>query len=314
MHRLNTFTSWVLAPATDEAPRAHAVGATVLRVLLGLLWAYNVAWKRPPDFGRDGGSGLFKYTSYAVSDPVFPPFSWVVDHVVLNAFGVFGWAVLVVETVLAVLLLTGAWVRLAALLGIAQSAAIGLSVAFAPAEWPWSYWLMIGAHVLLLVSASGRFGAVDAVRAGVARPRTLAQVWGVGAVVVGLYSVVRSFGDPLAARGPGLRSTDLSVSLGEYNLAGGAVLIVSGALLLVAARTDGAIFARIAAVLAALGALSLHAQIGFSDPVLGGTAVSAVFLFSIAVVAAATVPRQRRTSTSDSGFRSSAGTSAPWAG
>jgi hypothetical protein len=36
-------------------------------VLLGLLWLYNVSWKRPPDFGQDAGNGLYKFTSYDVS-------------------------------------------------------------------------------------------------------------------------------------------------------------------------------------------------------------------------------------------------------
>ena len=102
---------WLLAPATDDVPRYQAVGVAVLRILVGLLWLYNVAWKRAPDFGQEAENGLFKFTSYAVSDPVLPPFSWGVENVVLPNFALFGWGVLVAETALAVLLLTGAWVR-----------------------------------------------------------------------------------------------------------------------------------------------------------------------------------------------------------
>ena len=273
---------WLLAPATDDVPRYQAVGAAVLRILVGLLWLYNVAWKRAPDFGQDAENGLFKFTSYAVSDPVLPPFSWGVENVVLPNFALFGWGVLVAETALAVLLLTGAWVRVAALVGIAQSVAIALSVAFAPHEWPWSYWLLIGAHVLLLASSAGRVLAVDAVRAGLPGSReALGRVWGVLTVLVGLVSLLGSFDDPLAARGPGLRSTDLSISLGEYNLVGAIVLIAAGVLLLLPVRPA----ALLAAVIAALGALSLHAQLGFRDPVLGGSATSAAYLFSVALVA-----------------------------
>ena len=58
----------------------------------------------------------------------------------LPHFSAFGYGVLVVETALAVLLLTGLLVRPAALLAIVQSLAIGLSVARTPGEWPWSYW------------------------------------------------------------------------------------------------------------------------------------------------------------------------------
>ncbi len=275
---------WLLAPATDDMPRAQAVGAAALRILVGLMWLYNVSWKRAPDFGEEAGNGLYKFTSYAVSDPVFPPFSWVVENLVLPNFALFGWGVLAAETALAVLLLTGAWVRVAAAVGLAQSVAIAMSVAFAPHEWPWSYWLMIGAHGLLLVSTAGRVLAVDAVRAG-APARMLGTVWGVISVIVGLFSVLGSLDDPMAVRGPGLRSTDLSISLGEYNLAGGLVLVAVGALLVVSTRGGPRLLAQLAAVLALLAALSLHAQLGFSDPLLGGSATSAAFLFAVAMVA-----------------------------
>ncbi|WP_248580820.1 hypothetical protein [Nocardioides sp. InS609-2] len=277
---------WLLAPAADEAPRAHAVGATALRILLGLMWLYNVSWKRAPDFGKSADNGLYHFTAYAVSHPVFPPYSWVVEHLVLPNFTPFGWLVLVLETALAVLLLTGSWVRLAAALGIVQSVAIGLSVAYAPNEWPWSYWLMIGAHLILLVSAGGRILATDAVRAGRTTGRVLGQVWGGLTMLVGLSSAVRSFGDPLATRGPDLGSSDLSVSLGAYNMVGGLVLVVAGALLVLAARSGVRRLAVAAAVLSALAGLSLHAQLGFSDPFLGGTPTSAAYLFCLAVVGA----------------------------
>lgn len=277
--------AWLLSPATDDTPRSHAAGAAVLRVLVGLLWLYNVAWKRAPEFGENSDNGLFKFTSEAVDHPVFPPFSWAVENIVLPNFQLFGWGVLVVETALAVLLLTGAWIRLAALVGIAQSVAIGLSVAFAPNEWPWSYWLMIGAHVVLLFGSSGRVFAVDAVRSGLASARSIALPWGVLAALVGAFSIVASLDDPLAERGPGLRSTDLSISLGEYNLVGGLVLAGAGVLLLAGAGTLR-IAALLGAALALVGGLSLHAQLGFSDPLLGGTATSAAFLFSVALVAA----------------------------
>jgi len=256
-------------------------------VLVGLLWLYNVSWKRAPDFGQDAGNGLFKFTSYAVSDPVLPPYSWVVEQLVLPAFTPFGWLVLAAETTLAVLLLTGAWVRLAAAIGLAQSVAIALSVAYAPEEWPWSYWLMIGAHGLLLVSSAGRVLAVDAVRSGLSPARTLAQAWGALTVLVGAYSVVASLGDPLASLGPGLVSKDLSVSLGSYNLLGGLALVITGALLLVAARSGGSSrLAYAAAGLALVAGLSLHAQLGFTDPLLGGTPTSAAYFFCLALVAA----------------------------
>jgi len=182
-------------------------------------------------------------------------------------------------------LLTGAWVRLAAALGIAQSLAIGLSVAFGPAEWPWSYWMMISIHAYLLVSSAGRIAAVDAVRSGLRPSRPLVQAWGGLAVLIGLVSALLSLSDPLSSSGEGLSSTDLSISLGTYNVLGGVLLAVTGGLLLASARSGGGRLATVAGVIAVLSGLSLHAQLGFSDPILGGSPTSAAFYFCVAVVA-----------------------------
>jgi hypothetical protein len=52
-----------------------------------------------------------------------------------------------------VLLVSGRFVRSAAVLGMAMSAGIGLAVANADDEWYWSYVLMITLHVAILVTA-----------------------------------------------------------------------------------------------------------------------------------------------------------------
>ncbi len=280
------FLHWLVAPATDDVPRPQAIGAAALRILAGLLWLLNVGWKAAPDFGRTNDGGLYKFTSYAVSEPVFPPYAWVVENLVLPHFTPFGWGVLIAETTLAVLLLTGSFVRLAAALGVAQSLAIGLSVAYAPGEWPWSYLLMVGVHGLLLVSSAGRLLAVDAVRARLSSGRTLARVWGVLAVTMGVVAGLLSLGNPLAPRGPGLELVKLEVGLGQYNVIGGLALVLAGGLLLAAAQTGRRPLALVAAGVAIVAALSLYAQLGFSDPLLGGTPSSAAFFLALAVVAA----------------------------
>lgn len=279
------FLRWLVAPADADVGRAQATAAAFLRVLLGLMWLYNVVWKRPPDFGREADNGLYHFTAYAVSHPVLAPFSWFVEQVVLPNIMLFGWAVLAVETALAVMLLTGAWVRVAAALGAAQSLAIALSVAFAPNEWPWAYWLMIGAHAAVLFSSAGRVFAVDAVRSGAGSARRLGWIWGAIAVAVGGFSVLGSAAEPLADRGTGLVSTDLSLSLGHYNLFGGLLLVFLGGLVLLAARTGSTWLGAVAALVGVAAALSVHAQLGTTDRLLGGTQTSAAFLLSIALVA-----------------------------
>ena len=277
--------AWALDPALGEHPRAQSVAFAFLRILLGLMWLYNVAWKRAPDFGQDAGNGLYKYTSYAVEYPVLAPYAWITEHLILPVFPVFGWVVLIVESALAVLLLTGTYVRLAAVIGVAQSLAIGLSVAYAPNEWPWSYFLMVGAHVVLVLAAAGRTLGTDGVRAGTTSARTLGQVWAGVAVLVGVIELVRSAGDPLAASGPTLGSSDPSLSLGSYNLVGSVVLIVVGVLLLAGVRAGSVAVLQAAAALGVLAAVSLYAQLGFSDPILGGNTTSAAVYLSLAVLA-----------------------------
>lgn len=121
----------------------------------GLLWLSNVNWKVPPDFGQtaDGCAGLCAFTNAGVDHPVVPGSAWLFEQVVLANFGFFGWLTLVSEVVLAALLLSGRAVRVAAVLGVGQSAAIGLAVANADHEWYWSYLLMIGLHLAVLAFA-----------------------------------------------------------------------------------------------------------------------------------------------------------------
>jgi hypothetical protein len=128
--------------------------------------------------------------------------------------------------------------------------------------------------------------AVDALRARLDTGTLLGFVWGTLSVVIGLVAVPLSLGDPLAAEGVGVKSTGLSLSLGEYNLLGGLLLVAAGVLILLVGRGGPRRFAMGAAALAVLAGFSLHAQLGFSDPLLGGSATSAAYFLSLAVVAA----------------------------
>jgi uncharacterized membrane protein YphA (DoxX/SURF4 family) len=287
---------WLLRPAIEPVAGGLAPAATLVRLLVGIMWLHNAAWKVPPHFGEADRSGLFVFTSYAVSHPVFPPFSWVVEHLVLPQFVAFGWAVLIVETVLAVLLLSGSFIRIAATLGVAQSVAIGLSVARAPHEWPWSYLLMVAVHLLLVFAGAGRYLAVDALRADRADGLGLSRFWGVLSTLMGVAAIVISaLGNPFGPRGANIQLTGLEFSLGSYNVAGGLVLVVAGVAILAWSLNqewDGRRWlARAAAALTAAAAVLLTAQIGFSPPVLGGTATSAAFFLTLAVVALALARR-----------------------
>ncbi|MCV2490827.1 DoxX family protein [Geodermatophilus sp. YIM 151500] len=161
-------------PTTDRAApveemdtgRGSRAALAAVRVVVGLLWVANSGWKTPPDFGEESGSGLFRFTSYAVEHPVFPPYTWLVENLVLPNFTLFGWGVLLLEASLGAFLVVGLATRLFAALGIAQSVAITLSVLNAPNEFPWTYYLMIAVHVVLIATAAGRTAGVD----GLLRP------------------------------------------------------------------------------------------------------------------------------------------------
>ena len=63
----------------------------VVRIGVALLWIQNVSWKDPPTFGEGPSpSGLYAFTRYAVEFPVFPPYTWLVEHLVLPNFAFFG--------------------------------------------------------------------------------------------------------------------------------------------------------------------------------------------------------------------------------
>jgi len=164
-----TATARIAAPADPLAQsRLSRALVAVVRIAVALLWIQNSSWKTPPDFGEGAQpSGLYVFTSYAVEHPVFPPWAWIVEQVVLPNFTFFGWMTLLVEASLGAFLLVGLATRLWALIGIGQTLAITLSVLNAPNEWSWSYFLMLLAHVALFATAAGRFAGLD----GVLRPR-----------------------------------------------------------------------------------------------------------------------------------------------
>lgn len=286
----------VFSPSPPPA-RASGISLAVLRIIAGLLWLAQVWWKLPPDFGENRRTGLWFWTHLAVDHPVFPPYSWLVEHFVLPNFTPFGWLVLVVETLLAVLLLTGTAVRLAALIGIGQSLAIGLSVAEAPNEWPWAYAMMIGIHLVLLFAPSAQYAAVDAVRAASAATdaaaiaRRLLGGWGVILALIAIVAGVKSLGDAfLAARGQGVGYPPLQLFLGDYNKLAALVLLVVAALMIAAAVLRVRALALTAAIMAVVAALSIYVQLGRAEIWLGGNPSTAAIFACAAIIAVGARP------------------------
>jgi thiosulfate dehydrogenase (quinone) large subunit len=160
-----TVTPPASTPPGSEIDRAGRISLVLLRLTLGIMWLSNAGWKRPPDFGEETGTGLFRFTSYAVEHEVFPPFAWLVETVVLPNFRFFGWVVLFTEALLGAFLLLGLLTRFWGLVGALMSLNIALSVLLAPGEWAWAYYLMVAGHLVLAGTAAGRcFGLDGALR------------------------------------------------------------------------------------------------------------------------------------------------------
>lgn len=135
-----------------------------VRIGTALLWIQNASWKTPPRFGEGSPpQGLYMFTRWAFEHPVFPPYAWLVKHVVLPNFTFFGWMTLIVEASLGAFLLIGLATRFWALVGVAQTMAILLSTANGPGEWIWSYLLMLLVHLMLFATAAGRSFGLDGV-------------------------------------------------------------------------------------------------------------------------------------------------------
>jgi thiosulfate dehydrogenase [quinone] large subunit len=149
------------AQAATGRTRADRWLIAGLRIGVALLWIENSGWKKPPDF-----TSLRKFTTFAVEYPVFPPFTWVIETIVLPNFTFFGWMTLLLEASIGAFLLIGLATRLWALVGLGQTMAITFSVLNAPHEWEWAYYLMMLAHVALFATAAGRSFGLD----GVLRP------------------------------------------------------------------------------------------------------------------------------------------------
>jgi hypothetical protein len=282
---------------STTGPPAWVSGAALsgLRLLVGLMWLWNVVWKVPPDFGENKKTGLYFWTHLGVEHKVFAPFSWLLEHVVLPNFTAFGWLTFVVESLLAVLLLTGTAVRLAALIGVGQSAAIGLTVAEAPNEWPWAYAMMVGIHLVLLLTASNRYAAVDSVRAAAAagqgRPaaRRLLVGWGAVLALIGIAAIVVSSDKGFGAPGGDLvGSYKLQVGVGSYNMLAALILLAIAVLMVVGGLLRSRILALAAGLLALAAAVSIYVQLGRTQVWLGATATTAAVFVCAALVAVAT--------------------------
>jgi uncharacterized membrane protein YphA (DoxX/SURF4 family) len=130
----------------------NAYALAGLRIFTGILWLANLAWKLPPDFGKDDPEGLLYSFRLAEEDAVLGFLRSFVADVVIPEFTLFAALVFAVELVAGLLLLTGVAARVGALLGTVQAIVITLLVARAPSEWFWTYAMLIALNLVCLAA------------------------------------------------------------------------------------------------------------------------------------------------------------------
>jgi thiosulfate dehydrogenase (quinone) large subunit len=133
----------------------------VLRIFYGILWLQQAQWKVPPDFGLTNKDGLFYWTNEMVTHSFFPPHRFFIESVVLPNFLLFAWLTLFAEVFIGLSHLLGVVTRLGALAALAMSLNLLIGLARHPAEWPWSYLMLLGYALVFVSTHSGRILGLD---------------------------------------------------------------------------------------------------------------------------------------------------------
>jgi thiosulfate dehydrogenase [quinone] large subunit len=152
----------------NPSPRSTVIDGRALlvlagaRMVLGALWLANLAWKLPPDFGRDDPEGLLYNFELAAEHAIGAPLRALAEDVLIPHFTLFGWMLFLVELAVGLSLLLGLWTRVGAMLGVLQSVAITLLVVRAPDEWVWTYVLLVVLGLVVALTPSAARLSLDA--------------------------------------------------------------------------------------------------------------------------------------------------------
>ena len=150
------------AARAEPGSEAALWALAALRVFTGVLWLANLAWKLPPDFGRDDPEGLLYNFELAEEHAVFGFLQSFVREVVIPNYTAFGWLVFIVEAIVGMLLVLGLFTRLAAFAGFVQALLITLLVVRAPDEWFWTYAMFLAIHAVLFLTPAAARLSLDA--------------------------------------------------------------------------------------------------------------------------------------------------------
>lgn len=141
----------------------------VVRILIGILWYGETAWKRPPGFGcnpgqgvGDGNGGLCDWIGKEIAYPKFGIYKTFLTNFIAPNLGTLGWLIYLGELVTAILLIVGMLTRLGGLLGFIQGLNLLVGLWAVPHEWYWTYIMLALINLTLALTAAGRWIGIDA--------------------------------------------------------------------------------------------------------------------------------------------------------
>jgi len=148
-------------------------GLAVARVVIGILWLTQAAWKAPPSFGcppdfaasidtAHRTSGLCDWTGLMAAYSIFPPHGWFVRTIMVPNLSWMGWVVFLLEVFLAVSLIFGLFTRLGGIVGLLMALNLLLGLWLVPHEWYWTYIMLMVLQWIFFVTGAGRAFGIDA--------------------------------------------------------------------------------------------------------------------------------------------------------
>lgn len=148
-------------------------GLAVARIIIGILWLTQAAWKLPPTFGcppdfaastdfAHRTTGLCDWTGLMGALSVFPPHQWLVQNIIIPNLSWVGWLIFMGEVFLGVSLILGLLTRLGGVVGLLMALNLLLGLWAVPHEWYWTYIMLMVLQWVFLVTAAGRILGMDA--------------------------------------------------------------------------------------------------------------------------------------------------------
>ncbi len=155
--------------ASDWLARSGIVFA---RLVIGLLWITQLAWKMPPTFGCPADfaastsytartSGLCDRNGLMASYLILPLHASFVKNIIIPNISWMGWLIWLMEVFIAASLILGVVTRLGAVVGIVRHLNLFVGLIAVPNEWYWSYGMLITLHVIFFAIPPGRILGID---------------------------------------------------------------------------------------------------------------------------------------------------------